>query len=83
MSVTVRLPKATEIKLSQFSIREKKTKSKIIKESLELYFSRKEKIQSPFELGKKFFGKYGSGKGNLSVDAEKILREKFNEKNYT
>lgn len=32
---------------------------------------------TPYQLGKDLFGKYGSGKGNLSQDYKKILKEKL------
>ena len=42
-----------------------------------------EKIKpSPWELGKDLFGKYSSGKGNLSKDRKKILKQKLLEKHF-
>lgn len=35
---------------------------------------------SPYELGKALFGKYGSGKNNLSKDYKKPLKGKLHEK---
>lgn len=61
---------------------EKKSKTDIIKESLDLYFERASKSKNAFELGKHFFGKYGSGMGNLSIDGEKLLRERLNAKKH-
>jgi len=40
----------------------------------------KNQPMTPYQLGKDLFGKYGSGKGNLSQDYKKILKEKLREK---
>jgi len=37
----------------------------------------KNPTMTPYQLGKDLFGKYGSGKGNLSQDYKKILKEKL------
>ena len=78
MSMTIKLPREIESKLEQISISEKKPKSSIIRESLTLYFKQKLAYTSPFELGKKYFGKHGGNRGDLSINAEKILRERLN-----
>jgi len=36
--------------------------------------------KSSYEIGKAYFGKYGSGKGNLSQNHKKLLKQKLNEK---
>ncbi len=82
MPLTVRLPAEVELKLKSIARIEKKSKTDIIKESLDLYFERINKSKSAFELGKHLFGKYGSEKGNLSMDGEKLLREKLNAKKH-
>lgn len=79
MAITVRLPSEIEAKLIKIATIENKSKSDIIRESLELYLDRFSE-HSPFELGKKNFGKHGSGTGDLSINSEKILREKIREK---
>ncbi len=38
---------------------------------------KKNSALTPYQLGKDFFGKYGSGKGNLSQEYKKILKEKL------
>lgn len=79
--ISVRLSKELEEKINSLSKRENITKSDIIKEALEKYFKDREKQLNPYDLGKEFFGKYGSGKGNLSTTYKKKVREKLNEKN--
>lgn len=83
MSMTIKLPREIESKLEQISISEKKPKSAIIRESLTLYFKQKSTFTSPFELGKKYFGKHGSNRSDLSINAEKILRERLNAKEHS
>jgi len=80
MAITVRLPSEIEAKLIKIATIENRSKSDIIRESLELYLDRFSESTSPFELGKKFFGKHGSGIGDLSINSEKILREKIRKK---
>ncbi|MDI3548597.1 MAG: hypothetical protein PWR10_2249 [Halanaerobiales bacterium] len=78
--ISVRLSKELEEKINSLSKRENVTKSDIIKEALEKYFNDHEKKLNPYDLGKEFFGKHGSGKGNLSETYKKKVREKINEK---
>ena len=80
MSMIIELPTEIESKLDQISISEKKPKSAIIQESLNLYFKDKMTRNSPFELGKEYFGKHGSDYGDLSINAETILRSRLNAK---
>lgn len=83
MLVTIELPVEIQFKLEQLSISQNKTKSDIVRESLNLYFNNMRNLRSPFELGKDFFGKYGSEHGDLSVNAEKILRSKLSAKKHS
>ncbi|MBF0349395.1 MAG: hypothetical protein HQM11_00095 [SAR324 cluster bacterium] len=36
-----------------------------------------------WEIGKEFFGKYGSGQGHLSGQSKKIIREKIHAKHHS
>jgi Arc/MetJ-type ribon-helix-helix transcriptional regulator len=78
--VSVRLSKEMEEKIELLSKKANVTKSDIIKEALEQYFNEYEKKLNPYEMGKDLFGKYGSGKGNLSETYKEKVREKLNEK---
>lgn len=80
MSTILELPKELDLKLEQIATSEKKPKFAIIQESLDMYIRQKVNFKSPFELGKKLFGRNGSGKGDLSVNAESILRKRLNAK---
>ncbi|NSW89223.1 MAG: ribbon-helix-helix protein, CopG family [Firmicutes bacterium] len=77
---SIRLGEKLENKLNLASKRENKSKSEIIKEAREIYLTDLEKQQHPYELGKELFGKYGSGKGNLSKEYKEKVKEKIREK---
>ncbi len=77
---TIRLNAEYEKKLEQIAKHEKTTKSTIIKKALEKYFNDYFNDTSAFERGKDLFGKYGSGKVNLSKDYKKLLKERIREK---
>ncbi len=83
MPLTVRLPKDTEAKLNELAGRERKSKSDIIKESLDLYFERYSSGKTPFELGKELFGRHGSNDGELAINSEAILKARFYAKKHS
>ena len=83
MSIILELPKELDLKLEQIAISEKKPKFAIIQESLDFYIKQKLNFKSPFELGRKLFGRNGSGRGDLSVNAESILRKRLNAKKHS
>ncbi len=80
--ITVRLKpeleKILEITAEQFGM----TKSELVRRSIEEYLKKLEVKVTPWELGKDLFGKYSSGKRNLSKDRKKILRQKLLEKHF-
>jgi hypothetical protein len=79
---TVRLGKKIEQLLEEFSTFKGKSKSELIKEALLEYFEAHFISNSPFEIGKDLFGKYGSGKTDNSITYKTKMREKI-EKKYT
>ena len=74
---TVRLPAETRNKLIALSMIKNKTKSEIIKESLEMYYEREENEIDSYTLGLPYFGKCGSGKGDLSITYKQRIKEKI------
>jgi Arc/MetJ-type ribon-helix-helix transcriptional regulator len=78
--ISFRLPENMEDKLNKISEQSKLSKSHIIKEALKEYLVNMEEKLSPYETGKDFFGKYGSGDGNLSTTYKNKIKEKINEK---
>lgn len=78
--ISVRLTTEMENKLNQLSKDQNISRSEVIKQALVLYFNDYENKKTPFELGEDLFGKYGSGKGNLSKEYKTILKGKLREK---
>jgi hypothetical protein len=75
---TVRLTSEIEHKLEIFSRAKRQSKSDLIREALEKFFSGAE-IDS-YTAGAAYFGKYGSGNGNLSRNYKKLLKRKLHAK---
>ncbi len=72
--ITVRIKPEIEQTLEALASEEGISKSALIRECLEEFIGRKEDEKSPWELGKKIFGMYGSGRGNLSTDRKNICQ---------
>lgn len=77
MPTTIRLSKEIVQRLNQIAKKARTTKSKIIKEAIELYFQLRAPGQTPYELGKELFGKYGSRRTDLAINRKRILKEKL------
>jgi len=74
---TARLPIDIRNKLIILSKVKNKTKSEIIIESLEMYYKQEENGIDSYTLGQPYFGKYGSGIGDLSTTYKQRLKEKL------
>jgi len=73
---TARLSRDTRNKLSILSKVKGKTKTDILKESLDMYYEHEEKEIDSFSLGEPFFGNYGSGdKDRATTYRERIKRK--------
>ena len=82
--LSVRLDDSMENKINFLAKEKKISKSQIIKDSLVYYFDmlqEETKQKSSFELGSDLFGKYSSGKEDLSTTYKERLKEKINAKN--
>ncbi len=82
--LSVRLDSSLEKQLNFVAQKQSVSKSKIIKESLIYYFdmlNSKNIEKSPYELGKNLFGKYSSGKTDLSTTYKQKLKDKIHAKN--
>ncbi|MGI5172835.1 CopG family transcriptional regulator [Treponema sp. OMZ 840] len=77
---TVRLPIEYKQKLEVLSVLKKKSKSELIKEALDIFFDTEESEMNSYELGKDYFGQYGSGRSDLSTTYKHELKEKFHAK---
>jgi len=78
--LALRLPPQMESKLEEICKSEKKTKSELLREAIELYFIEYNKKTSIYESGKDFFGKYGSGEKDNSTNYKKKLKARLNAK---
>ena len=74
--ITLRTDKKLEEALEKTAKAKGTTKSEIVRQSLNMYLSAND-TKNPYKIGESLFGAYGSGKGNLSEDSEKILKMKF------
>jgi hypothetical protein len=77
---TVRLPYNIEEKLDAASKTQNRPKSEFVREALAQYFTQAEAVKSSWEVGEPYFGNYGSGDGNLSVDYKNRLKDKIRAK---
>jgi hypothetical protein len=82
MPLSVRLDKETESLLEKTASALKTSKAEVIKQSLSDYCARvlSERRKQPYEVIKDLIEKRGSGRGDLSVKGEEILRERFRRK---
>jgi len=81
--ITVRLSPEIKQRLEVLAKSKNKSKSAIIKEALILFMLKEESLKDSYELGKEYFGKYGSGDGNLSTNYKKKIKEKLDAKHST
>ncbi len=80
MTITARLKGASGRKLRLLCKLEGVSITDVIKESLEEYFDRHVPSAAPYEIGKNLFGRFSSGRGDLSINRKKYLRKKLREK---
>jgi hypothetical protein len=81
--ISARLPYEIEQQLTAVSKAKNLSKSDLVKEALVRYFVQEESEKDSYELGAAYFGKYGSGDGNLSRDYKKLLKGKIGAKYHT
>ncbi|MDR3019616.1 MAG: ribbon-helix-helix domain-containing protein [Treponema sp.] len=74
---SVRLPGNTRNILLILARAKNMTKSEIIIEALERYYEQEENGIDSYTMGLPFFGKYGSGKGDLSTMYKQRIKEKI------
>jgi Predicted DNA-binding protein with an HTH domain len=77
---TARPPPDTRNKLLILSRIKGKTKSDIIKESLEMYYEHEETEIDSFTLGEASFGRYGSGESDRAVTYKERIKKKLSDK---
>jgi predicted DNA-binding protein len=77
---TARLPMEIRNRLIALARVKNKTKSEIIIEALEMYYKQEENEIDSYTLGLPYFGKYGSGIGDLSTTYKERIKEKIRAK---
>lgn len=78
--LSVRLPGELEKKVKQLATAEGRTKTEIIRTALEAYVKAKDQAASAYDLGKNLFGRYGSGRRDLSINYKSRVKERIREK---
>jgi len=74
---TARLPADTRNKLLILSRIKNRTKSDIIMESLEMYYTHEENEIDSFTLGESYFGRYGSGEKDRATTYRARIKKKL------
>jgi len=77
---TARLPQDTRNKLLVLSRVKNRTKSDIIKESVDMYYEYTESEVDSFTLGEPSFGKYGSGESDRATSYRERVKGKIRAK---
>lgn len=80
MSLSIRLDKTLEESLRRRLQVDGISLSDFIREAIRDKLSREDAKPSPYDLGKQLFGRYGSGRDDLSTNRKALLREKLNAK---
>lgn len=83
--ISVRLDEHIENQLTFLAQQKHIPKSKVIKDALVYYFDMLKNDQnqkSAYELGSEFFGKYSSGKDDLSTTYKQKIKDKIHAKNH-
>ena len=82
MTITIRLPDEFEAKLRTRLDQGDVALSEFVRQAIAEKLERELRAETPsaYELGKDVFGKYASGRSDISENAEKILGEIFDAK---
>ena len=80
--LAVRLPENLENELNILSKHTHKTKTDIVKDALKLFFETQARNEqkTAYSLGEEFFGRYGSGRDDLSTNYKQKVKSKLYEK---
>lgn len=80
MTLSVRLDKSIEAMLRQRLSHHGIPLSEFIRDAIREKLSREAAVPNPYELGKHLFGRYGSGRDDLSTNRKALLQEKLRAK---
>lgn len=80
MSLSIRLDKTLEESLRRRLQAEQISLSDFIRDAIREKLAKDEGKASPYALGQHLFGRYASGRDDLSTNRKALLREKLNAK---
>ena len=81
MTITVRLPEDLETELQARLQRSGQRISEFVREAIAEKLEREPAVRtSPYDAGQHLFGRFGSGRTDLSEKADAIVREKIRAK---
>lgn len=80
MLVSIRLDEQMAKELARAARESGVSKSELMRRCLSQYIARRKMDNLAWEVGKDLFGKYGSGRSDLSTNAKRIAREKIHAK---
>jgi RHH-type transcriptional regulator, rel operon repressor / antitoxin RelB len=80
MAISLRLNGVIDRELEKIAAAEGTSKSHLVRSLILDFVKKKSRHRTPWESGKDVFGRYGSGKGNLSRDRKAIFKEKLRAK---
>ena len=80
MTISIHIDKALEKTLHQHLLQYSIPLSEFIRDAIREKLSREETAPNPYELGKDLFGRYGSGRDDLSTNRKALLQEKLRAK---
>ena len=77
MTISFRLDESLSRELKAAARREGVTASEIVRRSVADYLARREGAATAWELGRELFGRFGSGRSDLSTDRKRLVRERL------
>jgi len=80
MTLTVRIDEKLAIWLRKFAAEEGESVSEFVRKAIKERIEGKARKKTPYELGKHLFGKFSSGRSDLSTRSKEIYREKMRAK---
>ncbi len=80
MMRSLRISEELDKELEGLAKQKKVSRSEIIKEALVAYMAKEKTYNQPYELGKKYFGKHGSGEADRSTTYKSRIKNKIREK---
>lgn len=81
MLISVRLEERLAAEVARAAEDGGVSRSEFIRQCLADYVARRKVKNLAWELGKDLFGKHGSGRSDLSTNADRIVREKIHARN--